>query len=191
MENSKIDYRNIFYPPGGILIWILILLELITFGVALIVLVINSRQDPALFHQSRLELNAAFGTANTIFLLTSGFFMATTVHNFKNKDAQKASLYLNLTLLGGILFLFLKGFEYYTKIQAGHVMGFNTFYTYYWLLTGFHVIHVITGMVILLFLSKGIKNLTSETENVEAGAAFWHMCDLIWLILFPTLYLIL
>lgn len=191
METTKIDYKNIYYPPGGILIWILILVEFITFGAALIVLVINSKEDPETFHQSRLALNATFGAMNTIFLLTSGFFMATTVHQFKQKNAQKASFYLKLTMLGGVLFLILKGIEYYLKINTGHIIGYNSFFTFYWLLTGFHVIHVIVGLFILLFMQKGINNTTALVEDVEASAAFWHMCDLIWLILFPTLYLIL
>ncbi len=191
MEITKIDYKNVYYPPGGILMWILIFLELITFGAALIVLVINSKQDPEIFHQSRLSLNASFGAINTIFLLTSGFFMATTVHQFKKNNSQKASFYLNLTMLGGILFLILKGIEYYLKINSGYTIGYNSFFTFYWLLTGFHVIHVIVGLVILLFMKNGIKKSTSPIEDVEASAAFWHMCDLIWLLLFPTLYLIL
>ncbi len=191
METTKIDYKNIYYPPGGILIWILIFLELITFGAALIVLVINSKEDPEAFHQSRLALNATFGAINTIFLLTSGFFMATTVHQFKLKNFKKASFYLNITMLGGLLFLILKGIEYYFKINAGQTIGYNSFFTFYWLLTGFHVIHVIVGLVILLFMKNGIKKSKSLLEDVEASAAFWHMCDLIWLLLFPTLYLIL
>ena len=191
MESIKIDPKNIYYPPGGILMWILIFLELITFGAALIFLVINSKEDPEIFHQSRLNLNATFGAMNTIFLLTSGFFMATTVHQFKTNNYQKASLYLNITMLGGILFLILKSVEYYLKINAGYTIGYNSFFTFYWLLTGFHVIHVIVGLVILLFMQNGIKNKTALIEDVDASAAFWHMCDLIWLLLFPTLYLIL
>lgn len=191
METTKIDYKNILYPPGGILLWILITLELITFGVALIVMVINSKSDPQLFHESRLHLNATFGAMNTIFLLTSGFFMATTVHQFHQNNFKKADFYLNLTILGGFLFLILKSAEYYLKIQSGHSLGSNSFFTYYWLLTGFHVIHVIVGLVILLFLKISLKKKKTETEDIEASAAFWHMCDLIWLILFPTLYLIL
>ena len=66
------------------------------------------------------------------------------------------------------------------------------FYTFYWLLTGFHVIHVIIGMVILAWTNYGMIKKKSDTaiEDVEGCAAFWHMCDLIWLLLFPTLYLI-
>jgi len=191
MESIKIDPKNIYYPPGGILMWILIFLELITFGAALIFLVINSKEDPEIFHQSRLNLNATFGAMNTIFLLTSGFFMATTVHQFKTNNYQKASLYLNITMFGGILFLILKSVEYYLKINAGYTIGYNSFFTFYWLLTGFHVIHVVVGLVILLFMQNGIKSKTALIEDVDASAAFWHMCDLIWLLLFPTLYLIL
>ena len=191
METSKIDYKNIYYPPGGILMWILIFLELITFGAALIVLVINSKEDPETFHLSRLTLNATFGAMNTIFLLTSGFFMATTVHQFKNNNKQKASFYLKLTMFGGLLFLILKSIEYYLKINSGYTFGYDSFYTFYWLLTGFHVIHVIVGLIILLFMYSGINKSKTILEDLEASAAFWHMCDLIWLLLFPTLYLIL
>jgi len=191
MQSTEINYKNIYYPPGGILMWILIFLELITFGAALIVLVINSKDDPEIFHQSRLTLNASFGAINTVFLLTSGFFMATTVHQIKINNLQKASFYLNLTMLGGLLFLLLKGLEYYLKIDAGYTIGYNTFYTFYWLLTGFHVIHVIVGLVILLFMQSGINKSKALIEDVEASAAFWHMCDLIWLLLFPVIYLIL
>jgi nitric oxide reductase NorE protein len=192
MNTAKINYSNIYYPPGGILLWILIFLELITFGIALIALVVSSKESPEIFHQSRLELNTTIGAINTVFLLVSGFFMATTVHQFKLNNLKRTSYFLKLTMLGGLLFLILKGVEYYFKISAGHVLGFNSFYTFYWLLTGFHVVHVIVGLVILVFINNGLKKPQSTAiEDVEASAAFWHMCDLIWLLLFPTLYLIL
>lgn len=190
METVKIDYKNIYYPPGGILLWILIFLELITFGIALIILVINSKDNLELFHQSRLHLNSTFGAINTVFLLTSGAFMAVTVHQFKQNNLKEASLFIKLTMLGGLLFLILKGIEYYLKIKSGYTLGSNSFFTFYWLLTGFHVIHVLVGLVILLFTQKGLKKKTLLLEDMEASAAFWHMCDLIWLLLFPILYLI-
>ena len=185
--------KDLFYPPGGILMWIIIFLELFTFGIVLVVLVLNSKDNPDLFYQSRLSLNTTFGAINTVFLLTSGFFMATTVHQVKENKIKKASFFLKITILGGLLFVVLKGFEYYLKINAGYTLGFNSFYTFYWLLTGFHVIHVIVGLVILFFMLSGFNRSNTENniEDVEAGATFWHMCDLIWLLLFPTLYLIL
>lgn len=192
MKNTQIDYKNVFYPPGGILLWILILVELITFSAALIALAVYSRENPEVYHQSRLMLNSTFGATNTIFLLTSGFFMATTIHLLKQMKIDKAQLFLKLTMLGGLLFLTLKSIEYYQKIAHGLTLGYNTFFSFYWLLTGFHVIHVIVGLIILTFIYFNIKKKREEIDilDAEAGAAFWHMCDLIWLLLFPTLYLI-
>jgi nitric oxide reductase NorE protein len=189
----QIDYKNLYYPPGGILLWIIIYLELITFGMALIAMVYSANQDPILFHESRLQLNVTFGTINTVLLLTSGFFMANTVHELKQFNKPKALKNLQITMLFGILFLLLKTVEYYSKIEAGLVIGTNSFFNYYWLLTLFHVIHVIVGLVILASIYYGVKKENSDTkmEDVEAGAAFWHMCDLIWLLLFPIIYLIL
>ncbi len=187
---AKIDYKNIYYPPGGILIWILILLELLTFGIALIVLAMSSKENPTAFFESSSHLNASYGAMNTVFLLTSGFFMATTVHQFKEGNINKASFYLNITMFGGLLFLVLKSLEYMEKIDLGFTLGYDTFFNFYWLLTGFHVIHVIVGLVILFFMKRSFKKHTSSLEDVEASAAFWHMCDLIWLLLFPILYLV-
>jgi len=190
METEKVNYKNIYYPPGGILLWILILLELITFGVALIVLAVGSKENPEAFRESSAHLNATYGAINTIFLLTSGFFMASSLHQFKQKKLKKSSIYLNITMLGGILFLILKGIEYSEKIEYGLILGYDTFFNFYWLLTGFHVIHVLVGIIILLFMQRSLKKETAILEDVEASAAFWHMCDLIWLLLFPVLYLV-
>jgi nitric oxide reductase NorE protein len=192
MESKQITTKNIYYPPGGILLWIIIFLELFTFGMALVAMVIYSKDEPEVFHSSRLLLNTTFGIINTIFLLTSGFFMAKSVKSFKEDKYKKSSLYLKLTMLGGLFFLGLKSIEYYEKIEAGLSIGYNTFFSFYWMLTLFHVIHVVVGLVILssVYFSMQKKGKSLELEDVEASAAFWHMCDLIWLLLFPIIYLI-
>ena len=192
MESQSINSKNIYYPPGGILMWIIIFLELFTFGMALVAMVAYSKDEPEVFHSSRLLLNTTFGLANTVFLLTSGFFMAKSVESFKANDSIKSSLYLKLTMLGGFLFLLLKSFEYYEKIGAGLSIGYNSFFSFYWMLTLFHVIHVLVGLVILSSVYVGLhkKNSSLELEDFEASAVFWHMCDLIWLLLFPIIYLL-
>lgn len=192
MTKTSVNHKNIFYPPGGILIWIIIFLELFTFGMALIAMVYYSKQEPEIFHNSRLELNASIGMINTLFLITSGFFMALSVLYFKNQKLNKSKLFLKLTILGGLLFFLVKSVEYYYKLDAGFTMGYNTFFTFYWMLTLFHVIHVIVGIVILASVHWTIrtKKLQANVDDIEASAAFWHMCDLIWLLLFPIIYLI-
>ena len=172
--------------------WIIIFLELFTFGIALVSMMYYGKQEPELFHNSRLLLKSDIGLINTIVLITSGFFMALSVQFFKNNKVSKSNLFLILTILGGFIFLAIKSFEYYTKLEAGLDMNYNTFFTFYWMLTLFHVVHVIVGLVILLsVLFSNLKEKPrTNTEDFEASAAFWHMCDLIWLLLFPVIYLI-
>jgi nitric oxide reductase NorE protein len=192
MNTLKINDKSIYYPPGGILMWIIIFLELLTFGMALVAFVYYGNQEPEVFHQSRLQLNTAFGVINTIFLLTSGLFMAAAVHEFKENNVRKSSLYFKFAMLGGMVFMVVKSIEYYHKIEAGITLETNMFFNFYWMLTAFHLIHVLMGLVILVWTNKGMTQKNSDTtiEDVEACAAFWHMCDLIWLLLFPVLYLI-
>ena len=190
MNQKIIDHKNVYYPPGGILIWIIILLELVTFGIALIVMVYEGKAEPDQFHKSRLSLNVTCGMINTVFLLTSGFFMALSVKEVNRKGKHGLKKYLPATILFGSFFLLLKSWEYYEKIEAGLSMGHNTFFNYYWMLTLFHVIHVIVGLVILISVYLGLRKESTTIEDIEASAAFWHMCDLIWLLLFPVLYLL-
>ncbi len=192
METKNIDYKNIYYPPGGILIWMIIFLELITFGAALIAMAYYGNQELELFHDSSLKLSKTFGLINTMFLLTSGFLMAISLAELKKGNKKKFEKSLLLTMFFGILFLGLKSFEYYEKISEGFDISYNTFFTFYWMLTLFHVIHVIVGLVILTSVYFGISKEKSNTsiEDVESSAAFWHMCDLIWMLLFPVIYLL-
>jgi nitric oxide reductase NorE protein len=188
----QINHNDLYYPPGGILLWMIIFLELVTFGVALIAMVYYGKEDPRLFHDSRLQLNVSIGTINTVLILTSGFFMANTVTELRRKNNPTAQKYLITTMLFGVFFLVLKSWEYSSKIDAGLFLDTNTFFTFYWMLTLFHAIHVVVGLGLLSFISFGIfrKNRNPKMEDVEAIAAFWHMCDLIWLLLFPVIYLI-
>ena len=104
MQTQDISYKNIYYPPGGILIWIIIFLELFTFAAALIAMVFYGKQEAELFHNSRLQLNATYGMLNTIFLLTSGYFMAVSVAELKRKNIEKFKKLLLITMFFGILF---------------------------------------------------------------------------------------
>ncbi|MBJ6366710.1 cytochrome c oxidase subunit 3 [Snuella sedimenti] len=192
MQTQQINHKNFYFPPGGILIWIIIFLELLTFGIALIAMFYYGNQDLEGFNSSRLKLNTTYGMLNTLFLLTSGYFMAVSVTALKKGDKRNFNKLLFYTVLFGILFLCLKSLEYYEKLSEGIGIAYNTFFTFYWMLTLFHVIHVVVGLVILISVYFGIRKETSNTtiEDVEASAAFWHMCDLIWIMLFPVIYLI-
>lgn len=187
--DKSVNHKNIYYPPGGILMWIIIFLELITFGIALISMMYMSKSDPIVFHESRLLLDPVYGFINTVVLLTSGLFMASSVYEFKQSNKVKFKKRVGFAILFGIIFLVVKFIEYNSKIDAGLILGYNTFFNFYWLLTLFHVIHVVVGLVILTTLILSSENKL-ELADVEGSASFWHMCDLIWLLLFPVIYLI-
>jgi nitric oxide reductase NorE protein len=182
--------HKFFYPPGGILIWIIIYLELMTFGAALAVMAFYSRDESALFHASRMKLNSTLGAINTVVLLCSGYFMAKAIEKARKGLNKQLSVYLRRTMLLGLLFVSFKSIEYYEKLDAGIDFLSNNFFTFYWSLTIFHLAHVLVGLGILFyFMRLQTKGKTILITDLEAGAAFWHLCDLIWLLIFPTLYL--
>ena len=114
--------------------------------------------------------------------------MAESVCHFHQADRPRARRCLWLAIAGGLAFLGLKGVEYADKIAHGQTLGSDPFFTWYWLLTVFHLMHVLVGLVILGCLLRRLS--TIKGDDFEAGGVFWHMCDLIWLLLFPILYLI-
>lgn len=190
---EEMDPKNIFYPPGGILLWIIISLETLTFVIGIAVFLHEKKAEPELFSRSQALLSPVFGMVNTLVLLTGGFMMASSVRQLKVGNSKKSLFWIYAAAAMGLAFLCIKGFEYYEKLGHGLTIDFDSFFTFYWLLTGFHFIHVLVATVILLGMARGIKKGSynkSVYADVESGAAFWHMCDLIWLLLFPVLYLL-
>lgn len=184
--------KSIGNPPGGPLIWIVIYLELLTYGIAFVFLAISGSAAREAFHNDSILLNKNIAVANTILLLTGGYLAARAVHYYRQTNMEKSAKFMLYAIFSGLGFLALKGFEYYTKIDSGVGMNFSDFFVFYWLLTGFHWIHVLVGVVILFFSRRAIlkKGTDARQEDIEAGVAFWHMCDIIWLFLFPILYLL-
>ncbi len=193
MKDQKNKTPNLYEPPGGMLIWIIISIELLTFIIGIAVFLYRRQGAYELFAQSQALLDKGLGTINTMVLISGGFFMAQSLQQLKNGQAFKSLRNIRLASLMGFVFLLIKGYEYYDKILHRHTLEANDFFTFYWLLTGFHFIHVLVALIILLFLARGIRKGAynqHQYEDVETGGAFWHMCDLIWLLLFPVLYLL-
>lgn len=184
--------KQIYYPPGGILIWLIVFIEIITFGMAIVAFQISKQNDLTVFKQGAEQLNTTIGTINTIVLLVSGYFMASAVNAIKNQKITICKRLISFSILGGTAFIVLKSIEYFQKIENNLLPDENIFYTYYWFITLFHLIHVIIGIIILFIIKKNLKKIPTEEdrENLEASAVFWHMCDLIWLLIFPIIYLI-
>ncbi len=191
---EKVNQEEGFlYPPGGILIWMVIIVEIVTFAAGLTAFSVQRISNIELFRESAHLLNQGFALANTIILISGGYFMAMAISKLKKNDNRASSAWTLAAVFSGLGFLLLKGLEYYQKLEHGIGLEYNQFFNFYWLLTGFHYLHVFLGTMILLVMYFKIKKNIYNKDNfldVETSAAFWHMCDLIWLLLFAVLYLI-
>ena len=179
--------------PGDLAIWFFIMAELLVFGVFFIVYVFVRSNNLELFNTYQLELHREAGVINTIALITSSYFVAMGVHAIKNNNIKQTGRMLLLALAMGFVFLIVKIWEYSHIFGAGIHLSTNTFYTFYISLTFFHFMHVMMGMVILGALYYYLKQGIYSAENhrgIETGASYWHMVDLVWIVLFPLVYII-
>jgi len=171
--------------PGNLMMWILILSELAVFGVAFIGFAVARMLDPGTFDAGQAHLDRLLGGVNTLVLVTSGYIAALGVEaGRKGLKARASRLFMGASAVGCI-FLVIKLVEYSATLAEGYTIDTNTFFSLYFMLTGFHFLHVIFGIIILLVVAYW-----NSDENLESGAAFWHMVDLIWVILYPIVYLI-
>ncbi len=179
--------------PGDFAIWIFIFAELLVFGIFFLVYAVVRTQNIEMFNQYQLTLNREFGAINTLLLITSSYFVVRAVHAIAKDQVKSCILWLYAALGGGVGFLFLKYLEFHEKFSAGIDLSTNTFYMFYLTLTMFHFLHVILGMIILLaIVIKAQYGAYSAHDHigVETGASYWHMVDLVWIILFPLVYII-
>lgn len=184
---------RIWEPPGGLLVWLIVGLELFTFCVGLVAFIVHRNAAPAVFHQAQLALNQAIALANTAILLTGGWCMANGVAQLRAGLAGPARRWVVGAGFTALAFLGLKIVEYADKIRHGHGLHADSFFTFYWLLTGFHFLHVVAAMVLLFCMAAGIRRgcYTAATHaDVEGSAVFWHLCDLVWLLIYPVVYLL-
>ncbi|MGE4280510.1 MAG: cytochrome c oxidase subunit 3 family protein [Magnetospirillum sp.] len=171
--------------PGNPIMWVLIISELLVFGAFFVAFGIARVLDVETFRAGQALLDVRMGGANTLVLVTSGWLAAKAVQFGGLGQGRKSRFFLAGAGALGLVFLVIKGMEYASKAAQGIDIETNTFFTLFYLMTGFHAMHVIMGIVVLAIV--GWKN---SAENLETGAAFWHMVDLIWLILFPIVYLL-
>ena len=188
------------YPTGDFAIWIIIYVELVTFGLLFLGYAFSRRSNIEMFNHSQQMLETTSGFINTLLLVTSSYFVVKAVRSIQNMTEgsheafnKKASKWLLLAMLLGIGFLVNKIFEFSYIFGEGINLSTNTFFMFYLLLTGFHFMHVLLGSVILfnIFQKTRVYGYTIEDhKGIISGAVYWHMVDFLWIILFPLVYII-
>lgn len=197
-ENSK-------ELPGDLAIWIFIFAELTVFAIFFFGYSWMHSHNLEMFEAGQKNLHPIAGLINTVALITSSFTVALAVFFAKQNKITLSWKVLFLSVLIGCIYVFTKSWEYSELINAGYGLSSNNFYMFYFFTTGFHFMHVLLGMLILCIMVVRLKKLAainavegnndaplSENEllNLESSASYWHMVDLLWIILFPLVYVL-
>jgi len=179
--------------PGDLAMWFFILAELTVFAIFFIGFSVSEQLNTEMFSLGKEQLHQTAGLINTIALITSSFFVAIALTKIHKAQAKQAVLLLLTAKAFAIIYISVKIWEYLSLFEQGITIETNTFFTLYFLITAFHLMHVLLGMVILCFIAHSAwygKYQNNEVSGFEAGASYWHMVDLLWIILFPLIYVI-
>jgi len=174
-------------------IWTFLASEIMLFGGLVSAYVILRSGSAHMAIPPREMMGVPLATFNTFALITSSVTMVLALAAIKVNDMKRFARFIGMTIGGGILFLCIKSYEYNHKWHEGITLSSNLFGSFYYTLTGLHVIHVIGGILLLLYiLVTGLNGAydAHNHERVEAAGLYWHFVDLVWVILFPILYLL-
>ena len=193
------------YAAAKLGMWLFLATEILLFGGLFAAFAVYRSMHLGQFHAASHMLNWKLGAVNTLVLLFSSYTAAMAVDSAKLGNNKKTLNYLVVTVVCGSIFLVIKYFEYMSKIEHGMFPGmsewftaetlskYSIFFGLYYCMTGLHALHVILGMGLLAWVAtKARKDRFSSRyyTPVEVGALYWHLVDLIWIYLFPLLYLV-
>ena len=178
-------------------IWVFLASEVMLFGGLFSAYVFLRMAAPAgEFAYWGSKLSVPMATVNTLVLISSSVTVIMSWASLKMKDFEKYKMYMGLTLLCALIFLVIKYFEYTGKFHHGIYPSSSTFMAIYFTLTGLHGLHIIGGMIVMgyFWLPAGNKMWHTEpdhfTNRIEVAGLYWHFVDLVWIFLFPILYLL-
>jgi len=181
-------------------IWVFLASEALFFSGAILGYAFSRYLHAHGFLAAARETNVWFGTVNTIVLLTSSFAMAMAAQAGDARLRRLSLVSLAAAVMLGLSFLILKGFEYREDIEkhlapgakfALELQGAALFFSFYWVLTGVHAVHLTVGVVLIarLLLEASRRELPLSSPEIQVTALYWHLVDIIWIILYPLLYL--
>lgn len=181
------------YSSSKLGMWLFLGTEILLFGGLFAAYAIFRAKYPEMFMEQHLELNKKLGAINTCILIFSSLTMAMGVSAIQRGKQKVTAILILITILCGLAFGVVKYFEYSAKFHHHIYPDTSIFFSLYFMMTGLHMLHVFVGLLILVTLlvltMKGKFNAKYSTP-IEVGGLYWHLVDLIWIYLFPLLYLI-
>lgn len=179
--------------PGEAGVWVMIGGDAVLFSFLFLTFLFYRGQSPELFASGRAQLDQTLGLFNTLLMLTSSWFVASGVAALRRGVERTPHRCFSMALLCGVAFVVVKYFEYGAKLRAGVSMMSNDFFMFYFAYTGLHLLHVLIGIGVLAAMTVHARSRRSSMVNealVESGASFWHLVDLLWIVLFALIYLV-
>jgi nitric oxide reductase NorE protein len=173
--------------PGDGHMWVMVLGDLVIFGAYFIVYMVHRAMAHEEFLSAQRHLNVTIGVANTVVLLTSSLFAVRSVQAARDERHVDATRLIYAAGACGVLFLAIKAYEWTTEITAGHTVS-NLFFSFYYVLTGVHMFHVVLGLIVLGVCVRELRSPRRRASLMEQGATYWHMVDLLWIVIFGLLY---
>lgn len=169
-------------------VWLLLASEIVIFGGLVAVYLLLRLHEGAAWAAEAAHTNIYAGATNTFILLTSSLFMVLAHQAADRDDRKRAVKFMMLTLLCALGFLVVKSYEYTTEIMGGYTWFKSNFWGFYYTATFIHAGHVIAGGIAIFIVSRGIKR-GYHMNRVEVCGIYWHFVDLVWIFLFPLLYI--
>jgi nitric oxide reductase NorE protein len=186
--DGAVSQRGV-HLPGDINVWVFVLGDLIIFSAYFVIFMIYRTQERALFLQSQRHLNLTLGVINTLVLLASSRCVALAVQAARASDHRRAKRLIVYGGICGVTFVLIKAAEWAIEITDGFTLAKNNFFMFYFMLTGVHLFHVLLGLGILAFVFFELRvPRLRRVSVVEVGATYWHMVDLLWIIIFALVY---
>jgi heme/copper-type cytochrome/quinol oxidase subunit 3 len=172
---------------GKLAVWWLIVSEIVIFGGVLASYIMHRIGHPE-WADSAAHTQTWIGGVNTMVLLTSSLTAVLAHAAAERGDGKLAAKRLYMTIGGAVTFLVIKSYEWYTEISHGYTITASGFWSFYYTAAGIHASHVIAGMILMAFVAKdAAKGL--ELHRVELVGIYWHFVDIVWIFLFPLLYI--
>lgn len=201
---QQFDDRELERAAAETGMWVFLATEILFFGVLFFAYLVTRLHFPEAFVAAARHTQVVLGSVNTAVLLTSSLTMALAVHAAQLGRAKRSAGYLIVTLSLGVLFLAIKASEYYLEYEehlvpaldfvfpAQHARGAELFFYLYFVMTGFHALHLTIGIVIVAVVAVKTwrREFAGNSMPIEVTGLYWHLIDIVWIFLYPLFYLL-
>lgn len=192
--DDLVDHGSASRVPGEPGLWVFLLGDMVVFAIMFVAFLVDRSKEPELYQVSRESLDLTIALTNTMVLLVSSLVVVAALNSLRTMAFGRAALAFAGAALCAVTFIALKSIEYTHLVQDGHGPDANPYFMWLFILTGVHLAHVALGLVVLVVLMlrarRRIPSQGSGRVFYEGGTCYWHLVDLLWMMLFPLVYLV-